>query len=120
MSNEPTANAKQESEPADVPSVSEQQTLMSLVRTALNPEGKDPRVDEYITATFSYISGAFYKMATSTDKEATAKETAEDLNTRFENWVAEREKKKAEDEEQSQANGVSETDEKPTVDEKKE
>ncbi|ODV79845.1 uncharacterized protein CANTADRAFT_49317 [Suhomyces tanzawaensis NRRL Y-17324] len=77
----------------EAPLPQEQQTLMSLARLILNPDGKDPRIDQYITSTFSYILGALYKMTTSSDREATAKEIADDLNRRFESWVAEREKK---------------------------
>lgn len=78
----------------DVPSPLEQQSLMQLTRAILNPNGDDPRIDQYITSSFSYILSAFYKMATATDKDVAAKEIADDLNTKFENWVAARESDK--------------------------
>ncbi|KAG2731536.1 hypothetical protein G9P44_005123 [Scheffersomyces stipitis] len=80
----------------DIATVQEQQSLINLVKNVLNPNGDDPRVDQYISSTFQYISGVLYKMSVSTDKEATAKEIAEDLSERFNKWKDEREKQKAE------------------------
>lgn len=80
----------------DLPLSEDAQKLMDLTKSILNPNGDNPHVDEYITASFQYILGAFYKMTTSSDKEATAREIAADLNAKFDHWVSEREKQKKE------------------------
>ncbi|ODV66198.1 hypothetical protein HYPBUDRAFT_99028, partial [Hyphopichia burtonii NRRL Y-1933] len=81
-----------------LPSLQEQQDFISLVKQILNPNGEDPRIDEYITSTFSYILNVLYKMVTTDDKEATAKEIAQDLNDKFDRWVEQRTKQEQENE----------------------
>lgn len=92
----------------DAPLAQEQNILMELTRKVLNPNGDDPRVDQYITSCFSYILGVLYKMSVSNNREETAKEIAQDLNHKFEAWVSEREKAKAE-EAAAEANGATDS-----------
>lgn len=107
----PTNDPKQANEAFaanGIPSVEQQQLALDTVRKLLNDAGVDPRFDEYVTATFSYIAGALYKMSTATDKEAALKEIAEDLKQKWETWVKEREAKEAQkkaDEENAAAAG---------------
>ncbi|CUM45497.1 uncharacterized protein AC631_05250 [Debaryomyces fabryi] len=75
------------------PLVQQQQTIMDLFRNALNPNGEYPQVDEYLTSTFSYVQNVFNKMQTAEDKDATAKEIAEDLTDRFDKWMSEQQNK---------------------------
>lgn len=75
------------------PSQEQMNRLLAVAKAVLNPNGDNPQVDEYINASFDYILEILHKMATTNDKEATAREITEDLNTRFQNWV---DKKKAE------------------------
>lgn len=94
----PTADPKQADEAfakEGIPSVEQQQLALDQVRKLLNDAGVDGRFDEYVTATFSYISSALYKMATATDRDAALKEIADDLKQKWENWVKEREAKEA-------------------------
>mmetsp|Transcript_2074 Transcript_2074/g.2258 ORF Transcript_2074/g.2258 Transcript_2074/m.2258 type:complete len:140 (+) Transcript_2074:699-1118(+) len=77
----------------DAPLVQQQQTIMDLFRNALNPNGEYPQVDEYLTSTFSYVQNVFNKMQTAEDKDATAKEIAEDLTDRFDKWMTEQQNK---------------------------
>lgn len=75
------------------PLVQQQQTIMDLFRNALNPNGEYPQVDDYLTSTFSYVQNVFNKMQTAEDKDATAKEIAEDLTDRFDKWMSEQQNK---------------------------
>ncbi|CAR66288.1 DEHA2F07106p [Debaryomyces hansenii CBS767] len=76
------------------PSTEQQQSIMNLFRNALNPNGENPQVDEYLTSTFGYLQNVFNKMQTAEDKDATAEEIAQDLTDRFDKWISERENKK--------------------------
>ena len=76
------------------PLAEQQQSIMNLFRNALNPNGENPKVDEYLTSTFGYIQNVFNKMQTTEDKDATAEEIAQDLTDRFEKWISEREDQK--------------------------
>ncbi|CAK7896167.1 hypothetical protein CAAN1_03S02278 [[Candida] anglica] len=82
--------ATQPEEPAGIPSAAEQHSLMEMARSILNPNGENPRIDEYITSTFSYISASLYKVATATDKDAAAKAIADDLSEKFDRWMESR------------------------------
>jgi hypothetical protein len=76
------------------PLTEQQQSIMNLFRNALNPNGENPQVDEYLTSTFGYLQNVFNKMQTAEDKDATAEEIAQDLTDRFDKWISERENKK--------------------------
>lgn len=76
------------------PLTEQQQSIMNLFRNALNPNGENPQVDEYLTSTFGYLQNVFNKMQTAEDKDATAEEIAQDLTDRFDEWISERENKK--------------------------
>lgn len=75
----------------------EQNALLQLAKNILNPNGKDPNIDEYINATFGYILGALHKVSIADNKEAAAREIAEDLTEKFETWKADRENRKAQE-----------------------
>lgn len=75
------------------PLTEQQQSIMNLFRNALNPNGENPQVDEYLTSTFGYLQNVFNKMQTAEDKDATAEEIAQDLTDRFDKWISERENK---------------------------
>lgn len=76
------------------PLMEQQQSIMNLFRNALNPNGENPQVDEYLTSTFGYLQNVFNKMQAAEDKDATAEEIAQDLTDRFDKWISERENKK--------------------------
>lgn len=76
------------------PLTEQQQSIMNLFRNALNPNGQNPQIDEYLTSTFGYLQNVFNKMQTAEDKDATAEEIAQDLTDRFDKWISERENKK--------------------------
>ncbi|CUM48027.1 unnamed protein product [Debaryomyces tyrocola] len=76
------------------PLTEQQQSIMNLFRNALNPNGENPQVDEYLTSTFGYLQNVFNKMQTAEDKDAAAEEIAQDLTDRFDKWISERENKK--------------------------
>lgn len=80
----------------ELPLLNQQQSIMSLLRNALNPNGENPKVDEYITSTFGYVQNVFHRMQTTNDKDATAKEIAEDLSSKFDKWLSEQKKERAE------------------------
>lgn len=88
-SNEPKIQEIDSDEQVVLPE--QQQLLFALVKSVLNPNGEDPRIDEYISSTFNYILGIFYKMTTAENKDEAAQEIAADLNERFDKWVEERE-----------------------------
>jgi hypothetical protein len=86
-----------DTQPESAPLNTEQNALLQLAKNILNPNGKDPNIDEYINATFGYILGALHKVSTSDNKEAAAREIAEDLTEKFETWKADRENRKAQE-----------------------
>lgn len=77
----------------DGPSQEQMTKLLAVAKSVLNPNGDNPQVDEYLNGSFNYILEILHKMATTNDKDATAREITEDLNTRFQTWA---EAKKAE------------------------
>lgn len=81
-----------------IPLVEQQQLALDQVRKLMSDHGVDPRFDEYVTATFSYILSALLKVATATDRDAASKEIADDLKQKWETWVANREKQEKEKE----------------------
>lgn len=89
-----TAETNSQSGENGAPLTEQQQSIMNLFRNALNPNGENPQVDEYLTSTFGYLQNVFNKMQTAEDKDATAEEIAQDLTDRFDKWISERENKK--------------------------
>ncbi|KAK6460463.1 hypothetical protein DFJ63DRAFT_321157 [Scheffersomyces coipomensis] len=69
----------------------EQEHLVQIARSVFNPNGDNVEMDEFISSSFQYISEVMYKMTNTTDKEETAKQVAEDLNSKFDTWKANRE-----------------------------
>ncbi|KAG7661254.1 uncharacterized protein J8A68_005250 [[Candida] subhashii] len=67
--------------------------LLEITQSILNPNGEHPEIGEFVTTCFHYIAQALAKMQSSTDKQATAKEIADDLTQRFNDWVKSREEK---------------------------
>ena len=63
----------------------------SITQKVLDPNNENPHMGEYIKGTFSYIANAMIKMQTTNDRQATAKEIAEDLSQKFDDWVKSRE-----------------------------
>lgn len=70
--------------------------IQTVAQGILNPNGENPQMNEYIQSTLSYIGNAIEKMQNTNDKDATAKEIADDLTSKYESWAAS--KKKEEDE----------------------
>lgn len=105
----------------DAPLVEQQQSIMNLFRSALNPNGENPQIDEYLTSTFSYVQNVFNKMKTAEDKDVAAKEIADDLSSRFDKWVSEKENKKKEagqgDPEKAESTGNQDDSENPKIQE---
>lgn len=64
--------------------------IMEKMQSVLNPNGENPQVGEYIMSSFQYIMNALTKMQQATDKDAAAKEIADDLSQKFDNWVKSR------------------------------
>lgn len=85
-----TERLEQAEERGELPSLPQQQWLLSAARRMLNPSGENPGVDEYIVSSFSYLLNVMYKMATASDREAAAREIGQDLQNRFNKWVDER------------------------------
>ncbi|KAI5969078.1 hypothetical protein CANMA_001882 [Candida margitis] len=81
--------------------------IQDVAKKILNPNNENPQMNEYIQSTMSYIGNMMHKMQTTNDKDATAKEIADDLTTKFNNWKEEREKNKKEE-----TNGQTSTEEK--------
>lgn len=73
---------------ADLPTTEDQKKLEDIVKQAI------PQYSEYVGATFNYIGEAMKKMATTNDRDAASKEIAEDLKSKWENFVKEREANK--------------------------
>lgn len=71
----------------DLPTPEQTKQFEGAVRTLLNPNGDNPTMDQYITSTFNYITNMFDKMQNASDSDAAAKEIAEDLKEKFENWA---------------------------------
>ncbi|KAG5422316.1 hypothetical protein I9W82_001411 [Candida metapsilosis] len=71
--------------------------IQEVAKNILNPNNENPQMNEYIQATMSYIGNAMYKMQTTNDKDATAKEIANDLTEKFNHWKEEREKNKSQE-----------------------
>lgn len=86
----------------EYPTTEDKDKLVALVKSILNPNGENPKVDEYINGTFGYIEGVLKKMALSENKEETAEEIAQDLNERFDQWTAQLEEKNKKKEETDQ------------------
>ncbi|KAI3402846.1 hypothetical protein KGF56_004307 [Candida oxycetoniae] len=82
--------------------------IQNITEKILNPNGENPQTNEYIKATFSYIGNALKKMQDTDDRDATAKEIADDLTSKFESWAAtkkkEEEEKRLKSEEKRQDN----------------
>ncbi|KAK6205651.1 uncharacterized protein RJT21DRAFT_4988 [Scheffersomyces amazonensis] len=81
-------NKQEEVGSIEIPSAEE---LQSIAKRILNPHGENPQMDEFISGAFSYISQVMLKMSTTTNREETAKEIAQDLTTKFEAWIKSRE-----------------------------
>lgn len=79
----------------NIPSVEEQQLAVDNINKALQEHGVDPKWQEYVTLTFGYISLALYKMCVASDKDQAAKDIAQDLQNRWDNWAKDYEAKKA-------------------------
>lgn len=88
--------------------------IRDIAQKILNPDNNNPTMNEYIQSTFAYIGTALMKMQNTNDRQATAKEIADDLTQRFEAWVESREAEKKKQEE------TSATSEKPAIADKKE
>ncbi|EER30599.1 predicted protein [Candida tropicalis MYA-3404] len=88
--------------------------IKDIAQKILNPNNNNPTMNEYIQSTFAYIGTALMKMQTTNDKQATAKEIADDLTQRFETWVQNREA-----EQKKQQEAVT-TEDKPAITDKKE
>lgn len=86
-------------EKGQYPTSEDKDKLVALVKSILNPNGENPKVDEYINGTFGYIEGVLKKMALSENKEETAEEIAQDLNQRFDQWTEQLEAKNKKTEE---------------------
>lgn len=114
MSEQPTDEAKLQELQAkgQYPTSEDKEKLVSLVKSILNPNGENPKVDDYINGTFGYIEGVLRKMALSENKEDTAKEIADDLNQRFDRWAAELEEKNKKAEEKTDEKAEKKTEEK--------
>ena len=81
--------------------------IQEVAQKILNPNNEHPQINEYIRSTMSYIGNALYKMQTTNDKDATAKEIADDLTAKFNHWKEEREKNN-----NQETNGQAENDDK--------
>lgn len=79
----------------DLPTPEQQKEFELTVRKLLNPNGENPQMDQYVTNTFDYISNMFDKMQKSDNPEVAAKEIAEDLKVKFENWANSQKEKEA-------------------------
>lgn len=73
--------------PEDVPSKEDQDKLRDSVRSLLNPDGSNERMDGYINSTFSYVQNALDKVAHAEDKDAASKEIANDIVQKFKVWA---------------------------------
>lgn len=73
---------------AELPTLDQQQKMEDLVKQAF------PQYASYVGATFNYISNASYKLATAKDKDQASKEIAEDLKSKWDNFVKQREQQK--------------------------
>lgn len=115
-------NAKpQAAQKAEMPSEAEQEKLLGSLHNILNPNGDNPKVDQYLSSTFGYIRNSLNKISTAEDKDKATKEIADDLKSKLENWanlkkaeLAAVDAKKAE----TEANPASETKTEPTEPEK--
>ncbi|RCK58091.1 hypothetical protein Cantr_06045 [Candida viswanathii] len=76
--------------------------IQDIAKKILNPNNDNPTMNEYILSTFAYIGTALMKMQTTNDRQATAKEIADDLTQKFETWVQNREAEKKKQEEAAQ------------------
>lgn len=79
----------------DLPTPEQQKEFEQTVRKLLNPNGENAQMDQYVTNTFDYISNMFDKMQKSDNPEVAAKEIAEDLKVKFENWANSQKEKDA-------------------------
>ncbi|KAI5960945.1 uncharacterized protein KGF55_004212 [Candida pseudojiufengensis] len=61
--------------------------IENIAKGVLNPNNENPQMNEYINSTMSYIGNVLQKMQNTNDKDATAKEIADDLTKKFENWA---------------------------------
>ncbi|CAI5758322.1 unnamed protein product [Candida verbasci] len=76
--------------------------IKDVASKILNPNNEHPQINEYIQSTFSYIGNAMYKMQTTNDRDATAKEIANDLTNKFETWVKNREEQQQQQQQKKQ------------------
>ncbi|CAX43243.1 conserved hypothetical protein [Candida dubliniensis CD36] len=83
--------------------------LENITQKVLDPNNENPHMGEYIKGTFSYIANAMIKMQTTNDRQATAKEIADDLTQKFDNWVKNREEAKDNQTENTTSNKTEES-----------
>ncbi|KAI5952810.1 hypothetical protein KGF54_003677 [Candida jiufengensis] len=89
--------------------------IEDIAKNILNPNNENPQMNEYINSTMSYIGDVIQKMQNTNDKDATAKEIADDLTKRFENWANNKKKEIEEQKKNSTETSSSTTDEKSSV-----
>lgn len=92
----------------DLPSPEQTKELEDTVRKLLNPNGENKQMDLYVSSTFNYIGNMFSKMQNAPDSELAAKEIAEDLKMKFENWANSQKAKQEETEKGNDTGKVSE------------
>ncbi|KAI5968918.1 hypothetical protein KGF57_000033 [Candida theae] len=95
--NEPTTNETQNYSKGDQLGQKDLDKIQEVAKGILNPNNENPQINEYIQSTLSYIGNAMYKMQTTNDKNATAKEIADDLTAKFESWKEQRDKQEKQD-----------------------
>lgn len=93
----------------DLPTPEQQKEFETTVRKILNPDGENKQMDQYVTNTFDYISNMFDKMQKAPDPELAAKEIAEDLKQKFENWADSQKEKQGEKTETTEVPDKTET-----------
>ena len=71
------------------PTLEQRQKLEQLVKQALPKQ-----YEGYVTDTFNYAADAMNKMNSSADKQQTANEIAQDLRSKWDNFIAKREQEK--------------------------
>lgn len=94
LTNETTTTTTQNYSKDDQLDQQDLDKIQDVAKKILNPNNENPQINEYIQSTMSYIGNALYKMQTTNDKDATAKEIADDLTAKFNLWKDEREKNK--------------------------
>ncbi|RLV95004.1 hypothetical protein JA1_001333 [Spathaspora sp. JA1] len=64
--------------------------IVGKLKQGLDPEGKNPGISQFVDSTSQYISDAYAKMQSTSNKEDTAKEIADDITGKLENWLKSR------------------------------